>query len=99
MRNGNSVRPKKWTNVIVLYDDGISSLIFGAYEQNKCLGIRWNGDQNNPKDVGYPKQGKYPLWFVLPKWIKRQVLLVIKMNSASNQKNIQNAASELGIIL
>lgn len=99
MRSGKTVRPKKWSSVLDLYDDGITSLIFGVYEKKKCLGIRWNGDLNNLKNVGFPSQGKYPTWFVLPDWIERQVLLEIKGKTFSNQNNIPKAAKELGISL
>ena len=100
MRSGSTVRPKKWSSVIDLYDDGITSLIFGIYDQKKkCLGIRWNGDSNNPKDIGFPSQGKYPLWFVLPEWIEMQILSIIRGKSCSNSKNIQIASKELGLFL
>lgn len=91
---GSLVRPKKWTDVIDLYDDGINSLIYGFYESldNYHVGIRWNGKSN--KDTGYPRQGKYPTWFVLPNWMAKLILSSIK-NNPSGFENLDNIAETL----
>ena len=79
MVNGKDVRPKSWTNVSYLYDDGETSFISGNYKgnSNTSIGMRWNGDQNNSDDIGYPNQGKYPTWFVLPDWLNNSVLSIL----------------------
>lgn len=52
------VTPKKWTNIIVLYDDDKYSVCWGTYEGSlqRRIGVRWN---NN-----YPRQGAHPTWYV-----------------------------------
>lgn len=91
---GSLVRPKKWTDVIDLYDDGINSLIYGSYEPLKSchVGIRWNGKSD--KDIGCPRQGKYPTWFVLPNWMAKLILSSIK-NNPSGFENLDNIAETL----
>ena len=60
MPSGAIVRPRKWGNVIDLYDDGEYSAIWGNYDgsNNRCLGVRWNGAEG---EYGYPNQGGNPL--------------------------------------
>ena len=92
MINGCNVKPKKWKNTQVVFDDGVFSLIYGNYDgnQKKCLGCRWDGDINNPNDIGYPRQGKYPTWFVLPDALWKCILTSIQSNSADiNQQVIK----------
>lgn len=99
MRPGTTVRPQKWSNVLDLYDDGEYSAIWGTYngETPRCLGVRWNGDENNP--IGYPSQGKYPVWYVEPDFIKAAVIkvlldIVALDNGKGNQENLTIAYRE-----
>lgn len=73
MPAGNLVRPKKWKDVINLYDDGTYSAIWGTYDDSsqKSLGVRWNGIS----DYGYPNQGVNPLWYVEPEFTTKMILL------------------------
>ena len=32
----------------------------------ECTGICWNGDLNNPKDVGWPNSRNQGTWFIVP---------------------------------
>ena len=73
----NDVNPKAWSNKNILFDNGEYSVISGDYrDEGHCLGIRWNGEPGLSK--GYPVQGKYPLWFVLPESIKTSTLYSLK---------------------
>ena len=95
---GSSVRPKKWTNVIDLYDDGEVSFIAGNYDGAKKISVamRWNKD---PSEPGFPKQGKYPTWFVLPDWVAKIILPLFKNspNSMPHEfdKTIQKITEQL----
>lgn len=62
MPNAIDVAPKDWTEISVLYDDGMYSVIWGRFRNNriKSLGVRWNGGAG---EKGYPSFGKYPLWY------------------------------------
>jgi hypothetical protein len=54
----------------VLYDDGESSLAFSKWGKDPALGIRWNerhGD--SPSGQGFPNQGSYSTWFIIPRCI------------------------------
>jgi hypothetical protein len=76
MPAGSSVRPKKWENVLDLYDDGEYSAIWGSYdgEPVRCLGVRWNGEGGG---VGYPNQGPNPLWHVEPAFLAKGILFAL----------------------
>lgn len=52
------VKPRLWSNIIVLFDDGKHSAIWGNYEGSlrRRLATRWNDN--------YPRQGSYPTWYV-----------------------------------
>ena len=67
--DATNVRPQKWFQdktypIKVLFDDGDYSIIWGKFENNIAMGVRWNGG-----DVGYPRQGVYPTWYVEPDFI------------------------------
>ena len=101
MRSGNTVRPKKWTNIIDLYDDDEYSAVWGNYDNNtpRCLGVRWNGDPGDPNDIGFPRQGDNPLWYVEHSFLTKMILLelfwqVTKTPSSGNIGNIQTALNE-----
>jgi len=53
-----TVKPKKWANILVLFDDGIYSYCWGNYDGSlhRKLGSRWNDN--------YPRQGNNPTWYV-----------------------------------
>ncbi len=97
MPAGSTVRPHKWSNVIDLYDDGVSSAIWGSYDgsKNRCLGVRWNGGHSH----GYPNQGNNPLWYVEPDFVTKNILLELlsRVNnkpSIGHIKNILQALTE-----
>jgi hypothetical protein len=59
--------------------------------------MRWNG---NPQDTGYPSQGKYPIWHVVPDFIAGVILdkLLSDAKTAGDLQyysNIEFAINEL----
>jgi len=69
------VRPKDWTEITVLYDDGVYSVIWGRFRRRpfKDMGVRYNfGD--NPHGLGYPSLGQNPLWYVEPPFLVESIL-------------------------
>jgi hypothetical protein len=98
MPAGRNVNPKKWKNLLLLYDDREYSAVWGYYDNSprRRLGVRWN---DNPAPLGYPKQSKYPLWYVEPDWLARTILLelqkIVKKNPPKGTLvNILTALSE-----
>lgn len=94
------VRPKRWKDIIELYDDGEYSAIWGTYKyddgggEGSCLGVRWNGKD---KKIGYPSQGSYPLWYVEPEFLTESILSSIlrklekvKLSKAKKEKYIKH---------
>ncbi|MFZ2969372.1 MAG: hypothetical protein WA080_10005 [Sulfuricurvum sp.] len=75
MKHGTDVRPKKWSNVLDLYDHNDYSAIWGNYEESaeRVLGVRWNGESED--DLGYPNMAGYPVWYVEPKFLRQSILL------------------------
>jgi hypothetical protein len=88
MPSAATVAPKKWTNTIILYDNGYYSAIWGSFDGglDRCLGVRWNGEVN---DVGYPNQGGNPLWYVEPKFLTEPILLSL-LSNLIDDKSINN---------
>jgi hypothetical protein len=73
------VRPKKWQEITVLFDDGRYSVISGRYEVEKqkdhehfVLGERWNGTKDHP--LGFPNGAGYPIWHVAPDFLAIPIL-------------------------
>lgn len=69
------VRPKDWSEITVLYDDGYYSIIWGRFRRRpfKNMGVRYN-EGDNPGGIGYPSLGKYPLWYVEPPMLVEPIL-------------------------
>lgn len=70
------VRPGRWANITVLYDDGSYSAIWGDFSgkgqpTRSCLGVRWNGHPGHP---GFPNQGKNSTWYVEPDFLTPAIL-------------------------
>lgn len=83
MPSVSEVRPKKWEDVLDLYDDGSFSAIWGSREKSpqRELGVRWNG---RGSESGYPNQGGNSLWFSEPDFLEKPILLalLVKVNSS-----------------
>lgn len=84
--NPNQVNPAAWQNHEVIFDDGEFSAVWGQYEDNQCLGARWNGDSDEQR--GYPGQGAYPLWFVVPDFLALSTLE--RLNTTSLQQDLRD---------
>ncbi len=62
------VSPKKhWSLIAVLEDKGPGdcALALGRWDNEPCLAMRWNGD-NDDNSVGNPQSRGLPNWFVVP---------------------------------
>jgi hypothetical protein len=61
------ISPRRhWTLLIVL-DRGSAgnlALCVGRWDNNACLGMRWNGSEDNP--LGNPQSRGIPTWFIIP---------------------------------
>jgi hypothetical protein len=67
--------PKKLvSNVHVIYDGGAeqSSVAELDWEGEPAVGIRWNGDRDQP--LGSPQSRGHPFWFLVPKEFEDVVL-------------------------
>ena len=65
------VRPGKWADITVLFDNGRYSVVSGIYDgEGRALGERWNGQT----DAGFPNQGGNPLWHVVPEFFHGPIL-------------------------
>jgi len=75
MPAATKVRPRKWNNIRVLFDNGWYSVIVGHYEGEHKLGQRWNGEKGH---VGFPSQGGHPTWHVVPPFLVHSLLLGLR---------------------
>jgi len=73
MPDGADVRPWKWTDIGVLFDDGAYSVISGRYDggEHTVLGMRWNGAEG---ELGYPNMAGNPTWHVVPEFLAIGIL-------------------------
>jgi hypothetical protein len=79
------VRPKKFPCFKVLYNYNGFAIAWGIYnkETPERLAMRWNG---GPNEVGYPCQGKYPVWFMLPEQLSVPLVSALRdIKSAKSQ--------------
>jgi len=94
------VRPRRWAKTnyrFLLFNNGEYSIIWGKFDGVPAMGVRWNGDEDR---VGYPRQGRHPLWYVEPDIIAIGILkhlLTIQStnNIQTDEKNIRFALKEI----
>jgi hypothetical protein len=65
------VRPKKWSDLVVLFDNGWYSVVAGNYEGRPAMGERWNGEGGG---LGFPSHGEYPTFHVVPEFLRLAIL-------------------------
>jgi hypothetical protein len=84
--SANDVSPKRWSDKIVLFDDGEYSVISGIYDgqPRRVLGERWNQDQGS---LGFPNVLGHAVWHVVPQFLELPVLhgLLDEMASVPGQ--------------
>jgi hypothetical protein len=86
MPSAADVRPEKWSNITILFDDGEYSVISGIYEQRKAaLGERWNGPDDS---LGFPNVAGNPVWHVVPDFLAIPILHGL-LDELSRQQNSQ----------
>ena len=76
-----NVRPARWTDIKILWDDGDYSAIWGKFDGEERLGVRWNGYDDN---IGYPSQGGNALWYAEPDLLTTPILRELLIKSVQN---------------
>lgn len=86
-----NVQPQKWSNTEVIYSDSseLFSAVWGEYEGDECLGMRWDGKSHEP---GYPQQGGNPLWFVAPYFLTLSILE--RLLTSASERSLANPAGQ-----
>jgi type VI protein secretion system component VasF len=85
MPAAKQVHPAKFPKFRVLYEDRYFTVAWGMYDKEppERLAMRWNG---GPNEAGYPRRGKYPVWFMLPKQLSAPLVkALLGIKSAKNQ--------------
>ena len=64
---------EKWEVKLIVTD--FNGMAIGKVDINgeSCYVVRWNGDSNDPNDIGYPQSRGYPTWMLLAKGIKLMI--------------------------
>ena len=91
------VTPGKWSEIIILFDNGNYSMIAGIYEENQALGERWNGENGQ---LGFPNTAGYPVWHVIPDFLEISVLHgildeILRNPYPDSQNHIENIMNEI----
>lgn len=81
------VKPKKWSCITVLFDNGEYSVISGVYNKHVHLGERWNGGKGKK---GFPKVGRNPVWHIVPQFLQVPILRGLLDELASNPNSQPN---------
>jgi hypothetical protein len=99
MPSAESVRPEKFRNIKVLFDDGSYSVISGLYDGGKhtVLGERWNGERGG---LGFPNVAGNPVWHVVPDFLAVAVLEALldeisAKRTASSERQLQSVLDEI----
>lgn len=71
MAAATDIHAPHWTEVRVLFDDGVYAVIAGVYEGVESLGMRWQGRHGGP---GFPHEEGAPRWQAVPGYLVEPVL-------------------------
>lgn len=82
------------TSVEVLYNAGEWSVARLEYDGQECLGIRWNGSDQEP-GIGNPQSHGKPTWFVVPSELADVVRAEIETFGNSKHAALLNAYREM----
>jgi hypothetical protein len=88
----DDARPAKFNSFKVLYNDGGFSIAWGKGDDDEDvrLAMRWNGDDADPGDHGYPVRGRYPVWFDFP---DRLAPLLVQALSSTKEESLRKYLS------
>ena len=58
---------ERWTLHRVLIDNGASTSAYalGTWDGERCIGTRWNGDDDNDNETGWPRIFVHAAWHIL----------------------------------
>ena len=63
----SEVNPRNFQVQYILFETPDFSIAYGNWnQQENCLAMRWNGDEN---EAGYPKTFGHPVWFIIPAYM------------------------------
>lgn len=62
------------------------------WDRANAVGIRWDGDPDNPNDVGTPQSRGLPTWFILPAELAEVVVEYLKANPTPTSTPLVPAA-------
>ena len=81
----------------VLYDDGDFSVAWGTWDKNnRCLGMRWNGDENSKYPAGFPiGKGGRPVWLVIPADLSVPFISALLAKASADQSALLKVLREL----
>jgi len=66
-----------WTLHRVLTDGGAGDPVYalGTWDGRRCIGTRWNGDNDNP--TGWPRVYVHPCWHILDDRLQDAVIALL----------------------
>jgi hypothetical protein len=72
-----SAPQERWTLHRVLIDNGAgtSAYALGSWDGARCIGTRWNGDDDN--ETGWPRIFVHPAWHILDKELTDAVIALL----------------------
>ncbi|MBF0872110.1 MULTISPECIES: hypothetical protein [Acetobacteraceae] len=71
--------------VFYIHPDGWWSLARMHYDGEERIGIRWNGEIDNPSDLGHPVSTGHATWFLLPTELGEPVAQLATLFSKSRE--------------
>jgi hypothetical protein len=93
MPKPKNVNPRNFQVESIIFDNGEFSIGWGRWEDGTMrLGMRWNGDNNDP---GYPKLFKNPVWFVLPHELSLPIVSSLLGDAHSSKQDIITVLNKL----
>lgn len=94
MPAAKKVRPKKFPEFRILCEDPDFSVAWGIFNNKppERLAMRWNGGPNEP---GFPNQGKFPVWFMLPEELSVPLVKALLGTKSAKNQNILEVLKQL----
>jgi hypothetical protein len=94
MPAAKKVHQKKFLKFRILSEDPDFTVAWGKFDNEppERLAMRWNGRPNEP---GFPNQGKFPTWFMLPKELSVPLVKALLGTKSAKNQNILEVLKQL----
>jgi hypothetical protein len=84
---------ERWETISIIYDEGVGEIAvaIGQWDNSQVIAIRWNGQDEEKKEIGNPQSSGHATWFILPDEFGIAIVKEIILKKAAGNKFIKES--------